>query len=211
MPPEILALVDKPHLLVLLLGAGAIIGMAVEQLVSKQRRAQWRERNAWRKAKRRGAPPFPKADSAPKAMDAADQLRVVMSAKFRSRPVLNRGESRVFDKLQQIVSEAAPHWRVMAQVSLGEILAAEDPRAYGCVNSKRVDLLFADQNWQPLHVIEYQGDGHHQGTAAARDAVKKEALRQAGIGYVEIVAGDTPSDLKAVIQRLVGRPASKVA
>ena len=47
------------------------------------------------------------------------------------------------------------------------------------------------------HALEYQGTGHHQGTAAARDAVKKEALRKAGIGYHEVVAGHTaPAELK---------------
>jgi Protein of unknown function (DUF2726) len=52
--------------------------------------------------------------------------------------------------------------------------------------------------------IEYQGSGHHQGTAAARDAVKKEALRKAGIGYHEVVAGHTtPSDLKRLVEKLV--------
>lgn len=211
MPPEILALIDKPLSLALVLGAGAIIGMIVEQFVSKQRRAKWRERNATWKAKRGEVVAFRKPGTAPKVMDAADQLRVVMSASFKSRPVLNRSESRVYAKLQQIVSEIAPEWRVMAQVSLGEILASDDSRAYGCVNSKRVDLLVADRDWRPLHVIEYQGGGHHQGTAAARDAVKKEALRRAGIGYVEIVAGDTPADLKAVVQRLAGRPILDVA
>jgi hypothetical protein len=33
---------------------------------------------------------------------------------------------------------------------------------------------------------------------AACDAVKKEALRRAGIGYVE-VAGDTPAELRRVV------------
>ena len=36
-----------------------------------------------------------------------------------------------------------------------------------------------------------------------RDAVKKEALRRAGIGYVEVVAGDTPAELRRVVARLV--------
>ena len=40
---------------------------------------------------------------------------------------------------------------------------------------------------------------------AARDAVKKEALRRAGIGYVEVVAGDTPAELRRVVERLVQR------
>ena len=38
---------------------------------------------------------------------------------------------------------------------------------------------------------------------AASDAVKKEALRRAGIGYVEVVAGDTPAELRRVVERLV--------
>ena len=41
-------------------------------------------------------------------------------------------------------------------------------------------------------------------SAAARDAVKKEALRKAGIGYHEIVAGHTtPSELRALVEKLV--------
>ena len=52
------------------------------------------------------------------------------------------------------------------------------------------------------HAIEYQGTGHHQGSAAARDAVKKEALRKAGIGYHEVVAGHTtPGELRALVER----------
>ncbi|MEP7348782.1 MAG: hypothetical protein ABI668_02385 [Sphingorhabdus sp.] len=37
-----------------------------------------------------------------------------------------------------------------------------------------------DPDARVVHAIEYQGSGHHQGTAAARDAVKKEALRGSG-------------------------------
>ena len=35
------------------------------------------------------------------------------------------------------------------------------------------------------------------------DAIKKEALRRAGIGYFEVVAGDTPAELRRVVERLV--------
>lgn len=56
-----------------------------------------------------------------------------------------------------------------------------------------------------IHAIEYQGGAHYKGAhaTAARDAVKKEALRRAGIGYVEVVAGDTPAELRRVVERLV--------
>jgi hypothetical protein len=79
--------------------------------------------------------------------------------------------------------------------------------ASGCINFKRVDLLIVDDDCKPLHAIEYQGGGHFKGAraTAARDAVKKEALRRAGIGYVEVVAGDTPAELRRVVERLVGR------
>jgi hypothetical protein len=54
--------------------------------------------------------------------------------------------------------------------------------------------------------IEYQGSGHHLpgNVAAARDAVKKEALRKAGIGYHEVVAGETtPAELRRLVEKLV--------
>jgi hypothetical protein len=95
----------------------------------------------------------------------------------------------------------------MAQVSLGEIVRSKDANAYGCINSKRVDLLIVDEDCQPRHAIEYQGGAHHQAAAAARDAVKKEALRRAGIGYHEVVAGHTtPSDLRRLVEKLLDKP-----
>jgi hypothetical protein len=104
------------------------------------------------------------------------------------------------------VMRCRPDWRVMAQVSLGEILRSKDAEAYGCINSKRVDMLIVDENRRPRHAIEYQGKGHYQGTAAARDAVKKEALRKAGIGYHEVVAGKTtPGDLRLFVENLIGK------
>lgn len=62
-----------------------------------------------------------------------------------------------------------------------------------------------DEECRPLYAIEFQGGAHHKGAhaTAARDAVKKEALRRAGIGYVEVVAGDTPAELRRVVERLV--------
>ena len=138
--------------------------------------------------------------------DAADQLRIIMSADFTRQPLLNRSESRVFRALDRIVIACNPGWQVMAQVSLGEILIGQDATAHSCINSKRVDLLLVDEHCNPRHVFEYQGGGHYQGTAAARDAVKKEALRRAGIGYYEVVGGHTTAaELRQLVERLVPR------
>lgn len=105
-----------------------------------------------------------------------------------------------------VIEMAPPGWQVMAQVSLGEILRCEDAEAFRCINSKRVDLLIVDADCNPLHAIEYQGGGHFKGAhaTAARDAVKKEALRRATIGYDEVVAGNhTPAELRRVVEKLI--------
>ena len=209
MPPEILALIDKPLSLIAVLFVGAMIGMAIEQAVSKQRRVAWKRRNSGKWERGGKVMPFqPKHDALPgKVPDAADQLRTVMNAQFTAQPLLNKSEARLFKAIDRQVLEARPDWQVMAQVSLGEILRCEDKAAYGCINAKRVDLLIVDENCRPLHAIEYQGGGHFKGAhaTAARDAVKKEALRRAGIGYVEVVAGDTPQAVRRVLERLFQR------
>lgn len=214
MPPEIIGLFEKPHLLIAALLVGVVVGMTIERILSEMQRKAWRDRNRWRwELKCRGGniesrPWAPKPDVAtPKLPDAADQLRIVMGADFTAQPLLNKSEARVFRELDRIVIDCNPAWQVMAQVSLGEILRSKDADAYGCINSKRVDLLLVDDDCQPRHAIEYQGTAHHQTTAAARDAVKKEALRRAGIGYHEVVAGHTtPSDLRRLVEKLVDKP-----
>jgi hypothetical protein len=215
MPPELIGLIEKPLLQIAVLLVGGFAGMTVERFLSKMRRQAWREKNRWRwERKRNGANIYArpwvvlKPDPVvPKQPDAADQLRIVMGASFAIQPLLNKGEARVFRELDHMVIGRNPGWQVMAQVSLGEILRCKDADAYGCINSKRVDLLLVDEECQPRHAIEYQGAAHHQTTAAARDAVKKEALRRAGIGYHEVVAGHTtPSELRRLVEKLVDKP-----
>ena len=213
MPPEIVALIDKPWLLAALMAVGAFFGMMVERFSEAQKRAEWR--SYWQGRKRASAKPaaggFGTFKAVPlkgtperTASDAADQLRIVMDATFKARSLLNKSEARVFRELDRLVIGRNSTWQVMAQVSVGEFVGSDDAEAYGCINSKRVDLLIVDGDCRARHALEYQGAGHHQGTAAARDAVKKEALRKAGIGYHEVVAGHTtPSELKRLVERLV--------
>jgi hypothetical protein len=215
MPPEIVALLDKPQLLILalipILAAGVFIGVAVERFAAETRRQAWRNRNQYRWNRKASGGKIADGpwQNKPKQPDAADQLRIVMGAHFTIQPLLNKSEARVFKELDRIVIGCNPGWQVMAQVSLGEILRCKDADAFSCINSKRVDLLIVDEDCQPRHAIEYQGGAHHQGAAAARDAVKKEALRRAGIGYHEVVAGHTtPSELKRLVERLLARPAT---
>ena len=53
MPPEIVALIEKPHLLIAVLLVGAFAGMTVQQFRFKVRRQAWRDRNRWRWERKR--------------------------------------------------------------------------------------------------------------------------------------------------------------
>jgi hypothetical protein len=200
MPPEIVALIDKPWLLAIILAVGAACGIIVERMLESRKRAG--RRANWQGRKKGGTRPSARGFGTFKAVplagtparvaqDAADQLRIVMEAEFKPRSLLNKSEARVFRELDRLVIARNAAWQVMAQVAVGEFVGSDNPDAYGCINSKRVDLLIVDGECRARHALEYQGSGHHQASAAARDAVKKEALRKAGIGYHEIVGGHT--------------------
>ena len=54
------------------------------------------------------------------------------------------------------------------------------------------------------------GEGLFRKCDACGDAVKKEALRKAGIGYHEIVAGHTTAkELRALVEKLVPGEAAR--
>lgn len=215
MPTEIAALIDKPLLLAMVLAVGAVIGVVIERLTERirraERRAYWERRNGRKKPQTEKAVAVRKTQ--PDRTDtAADQLRTVMRATFKSRPLLNKPERRLLSVLDKALEQESPGWRAMGQVSLGEILWSDEKDAFWAVNAKRVDLLIVDAECQPLHAIEFQGSGHHTSEeAAARDAVKKEALRRAGIGYVEVVTGDTPAEVREMVRKLVQRASSRTA
>ncbi len=198
----------------MLLIAGAVLAGAWLQTASH--RWRWRSRRRPPRSdfqrllgrKRRMATstsPAPSPAPTANVFDAAAQLRAVERATFRRQRLLNRGEARLLRVLDEACAETAPDWRVMAQVSLGEILSSPDEDAFRAVNSKRVDLLIIGGDGQALHAVELQGSGHHLGPAATRDAIKREALRRAGIGYLEVQPGDTPAEIRAKVAKLAAR------
>ena len=76
---------------------------------------------------------------------------------------------------------------------------------------ERLRAKLARQAWRkrrwrssgnPIAAIEYQGHGHYQGTAAARDAVKKEALRRAGVRYIAVTPESGTEDMAREISRI---------
>lgn len=170
---------------------GCVLGIYGERLRQGWVRREWRARFAGRRQQ-----------SGP-ITDGADQLRLVTAAAFSRSRLLSPSETRVFEALERAIEAERMPWRVMAQVNLGEFLRCKDRQAFGAINSKRVDMLIIDDGGMPVAACEYQGGGHYQSDAPTRDAVKREALRKAGIEFTEIKAGDTMADLRHAVARLV--------
>ena len=137
--------------------------------------------------------------------DYASQLQTVMAAEFACQKIMSATEAKVFYAPRDAIQKCGLDWLVMVQVCLGEVLKSDDDAAHRAINCKRVDLLVVSSRGWPLLAIEYQGEGHYQGEAAARDAIKKEALRRAGVSYLEA----TPDHGKADIEREIVRLAEK--
>ena len=173
-----------------------IFGITLERWRARLVRKEWRAKRASGKFSFRPKP------GSPPLLDASDQLRIVTAAHFEKRRILSKAEARVLYTIEAAIKKLDVPWRVMVQVSLGEILASPDSAAYSAINSKRVDLLVIASDGIPITAIEYQGSGHYQGSAPARDAVKKEALRKAGIRYVEVTAEHDIEDIGREISRI---------
>lgn len=138
--------------------------------------------------------------------DPAEQLRAITNAKFQRKRLLNQTEFKVF----RAVDRALPFgYRLMAQTSLGEVLGATkssdpiaDRRAHAAINSKRLDIAIIDRGGFVALAIEVQGDGHYgKHTTFIRDAVKREALRRAGIPMLEVYPDWEDARIQAEMSR----------
>lgn len=137
------------------------------------------------------------------AMTATKQLETVMSAQFQPRPLMSKGESSIFYAAQRAMKRLDIKGHVMAQVCLGEILRSPNDDAFRAINSKRVDVLIVSTSGLPMVAIEHQGEGHYQGNAYARDAVKKAALQRAGIAYMETTPQHSAEDIERDLARIM--------
>jgi len=136
--------------------------------------------------------------------DVGQQMNAVMAAPFERRRLLSFSEFRAFKLIEDEMAAMRKGYRVFAQTSLGEVLTSPNSDAFHSINSKRVDILIVDRGGWPVVAVEYQGGGHYCGTAAGRDAVKKEALRKAGVGYIEILPSDTDEQIRTRLHEQLG-------
>jgi Protein of unknown function (DUF2726) len=163
------------------------------------RRVSFRRGNSYSRSTQKS-----KIYAVPDLKDPEQQLRAVRAASFHKRPLLNYSEYRVFKVVEEEIAAAGRGYRVFAQTSLGEILQSRDDDAFHSINSKRVDFLVVDRGGWPVLAAEYQGSGHYQNKAAVRDAVKREALRKAGVRYVQIFPRETEEQIRARLREELG-------
>jgi hypothetical protein len=132
-----------------------------------------------------------------------------MAASFYKKKVMSKEEYRVFKIVETEVRSVGKGFRVLSQTSLGEIIGSDDQKAFSSINSKRVDILIMNAFGEPVAAFEYQGGGHHQGSAAARDAIKREALRRAGVYFVEVLDNHSPDEIAQLVRRIFRDPPSQ--
>ncbi len=141
----------------------------------------------------------------------SNQIEAISKVNFERVRILNKSEYRVFVALEKIVENLGDGHRVLAQTSLGELIKPdsksgdwkERKAAFASINSKRLDFAVIDKFGLLTVAVEYQGKGHHQDKAFARDAVKREALRRAGVPMIEVAKGTMPSELRAEIAKYI--------
>lgn len=125
--------------------------------------------------------------------DPARQMHAVAQAGFETKPLLNREEAGLLPLLEHVVRDLGKGHRVMAQTSLGELVrpcgdwnSSQNRAAFAAINAKRLDFSIIDRFGHLKVAIEYQGSGHYHETSFMRDAVKREAVRKAGAGWLEV-------------------------
>ncbi|WP_457938916.1 DUF2726 domain-containing protein [Mesorhizobium sp. 10J20-29] len=187
----------------LLLGALAAVAFIALFLFVTQRERKGLTAKSWR------GRAFPSSVPDTSLGDSASQLRHVMSADFFKKKVMSKSEYRVFRIVESEVQAQRNGCRVLSQTSLGEVIGSNDSKAFASINSKRVDILIMGPYGEPVAAIEYQGGGHHQGSAAARDAIKREALRKAGVHFLEVAEGHTAEEIGMMVKKLFPQPASR--
>ncbi|MFG1404095.1 DUF2726 domain-containing protein [Xanthobacter sediminis] len=128
-----------------------------------------------------------KNDYRPTAIDG--QLSALRRSNITKKTPINKSAYRVLVQIERAIKKEAPRCRVLAEVGMSAFICTshQDKEAFRSFFAKRVDFLVIDAIGNPAFVVEFQGSGHHlHGTAAGRDAVKKEALRLAEIELLEI-------------------------
>ncbi|ANS88100.1 DUF2726 domain-containing protein (plasmid) [Vibrio scophthalmi] len=107
---------------------------------------------------------------------------------YKTQAIMNKPEFVIYKTLQRLLGR---EFNVFPQVALGEVLTSSD--GHSAINAKRVDLLIVNSYGHAVAAVEFNGsgkNGHFQGNAIERDAVKYLALTDAGVKYIAVSTTD---------------------
>jgi hypothetical protein len=143
-------------------------------------------------------------------------LRDVSDARFSAKRLLSDNEAIVLAEVESIIAGIGQAWRVLARVSLAQIVESTSAEAISAIDGQQAALVVVTGDRTPIAVVEYQPLGQVRSEDAVRDAVKREALRRAGVVYIEVRASDQPGDLRddllaLSVRRRSAAPAAPVA
>ncbi len=149
---------------------------------------------------------------------AMDNTPLRADLTFEKRRVMHRSELQLLSKVEQIATEQGAGHRVMAQISLGELIQPQQLRApqntsdaaLASIYESRVGLVVLDSTGVVVLVVEALPGYPGQDAVLLRDAVKREALRRAGIPVVEVEQGVALSALRDQMLRHLAEPALKM-
>lgn len=124
---------------------------------------------------------------------------------YRKKRVLNATERRVFAALVSVCQENG--WRVLPQVSMGQIVASDDEKEWMAVRGLVPDFCVTDKDFVPLAIVEVNGEGHDP----KNDRRKKILCKKIGMAYVEVPPTVLAQDPKQVRNHLSQTLASRIA
>lgn len=130
----------------------------------------------------------------------------IFAPDFTRRKLMNKPEAVLY---RYLLAEMPRGWTVMAQVSYGAFLANKSFNRYMTINSKRADFVIVNGTNEVVGVVEYQGKGHYgfddkgRQRAEQSDAIKRQALSEAGIELFEIPARIEKDEIRALVSLLV--------
>lgn len=137
--------------------------------------------------------------------DEVTRLRNVTGARFLVKRLMSDNEAIVMREVEAIIDEIGQAWRVLAQVSLSQIIGSTNVDAVAAIDGQVAALMIVGSDRTPIAVVEYQSLGMARGDDVMRDAIKREALRRAGIAFIEVRASDEPGDLRRDLMSLAAR------
>lgn len=134
------------------------------------------------------------SETPPDLSNPKDQMEAIVSISFERKPLVDREAVPLLRAVEMICREIDPGLRVHAQVCLGEaitprrrgVLAEKVQWAADSIAGKSLDFAVFDRDGMIVAALEFEGSKQQPSRSFLRDAVKREAIRKAGVAFLEV-------------------------